>query len=201
MGFIEVSQNAFPGKGNRKTPPPEPPELNAKRGCAAFVLIPSFVLAASAFSSGRWWMLCFCVPALLVVAYWGHGKILLFCAYLAYRRRGIVGVLITSDSPNWATYIERVWIKEYEPSFIILNWSQRNKWDNGLASKLFYRFCFDGRNFCPAIIFLRGLRYPLIFRFFYAFRDYKHGTLTALRGLEDRLKTEMAKKKIRGQGA
>ena len=41
-----------------------------------------------------------------------------------------------------------------------------------------------GTNFNPALILLRGLRHPYVYRYYYAFRDAKHGNMEALRRLE-----------------
>jgi len=66
--------------------------------------------------------------------------------------------------------------------FKLLNMSDRKKWNKTLSVRVFSHFC---GYYCPAIILYRGLRRPLVFWFFHAFRDYKHGNEKALRNLED----------------
>lgn len=175
----------------KRTPPPEPPELQTKRGCAVAVAGVTCVFGVVVAITEWWWLLVFCVPGFLTFVYWLHGKLLLLTAHTKYRKRGIAGVLVTSDSPNWNAYIQENWISQFGEHFVILNWSQRKTWESSLAVNLFSRFCSYEENFCPAVILFRGLRYPLVFRFFLAFRDYKHGNEAALQTLERRLYDEV----------
>jgi hypothetical protein len=140
--------------------------------------------------SGRWWLLVFCLPGVLVALHWGFGKLLLARAVVEFGRRGLVGVMVTSDSPNWNAYIRENWLERFGDRFVVLNWSQRKQWE-GLAAGLFGYFVGRDENFCPAVILLRGLRRPLVFRCFYAFRDSKHGNESELRRIEERLAREM----------
>lgn len=137
------------------------------------------------------WLLTFCIPGLLAFLYWLYGKSLLLVALVKYKRRGIAGILVTSNSPNWDVYIHENWIAHVEGRLIVLNWSERKGWKNSLSVNLYSRFCSYDKNYCPAVILFRGLRYPLVFRFFHAFRDYKHGDEAALRTLERRLFNEL----------
>jgi len=72
---------------------------------------------------------------------------------------------------------------------LILNWSERSTWRNRLEVNIFRRFGIDDDNFNfnPLVIYFRGLRYPLIYRYFFAFRDAKHGDHDALQRLEDHM--------------
>ena len=108
---------------------------------------------------------------------------------------GLVGLLVTSDSPHWKQYIEEKWVSRTRNTFRILNWSQHTQWGKSAYAKAFYRFCGTRENYCPCVILFRGLRYPLVFRFFYAFRDAKHGDEAALKALEERMLKEIIKLK------
>ena len=173
--------------GKNHTPPAE---KHFSSGCAVAIIVFTATVAAFSVYMGSW-LLLLCAPGFLFIVYWANGVLLLFRALFAYRSRGIVGVLVTSDSPIWAEYIRENWLRQFGERFVVLNWSTRRRWGKTLASRIFYYYCGSDRNFCPAIILLRGLRYPLVFRFFYAFRDYKHGNEMALRGLEARLAREL----------
>ena len=72
---------------------------------------------------------------------------------------------------------------------VVLNWSKRSTWRRSLAVLVFRRFGLgvDNDNFNPLLICFRGLRYPLIYRCFYAFRDVKHGNTEALHRLEEHM--------------
>jgi len=183
--------------GRKYTPPPEAPERVLPIGCALVLVAVACVFGGVAVITKWWWLLVFCVPGLITCLYWLHGKVLLLEAYLFFRKPGIAGVLVTSDSPNWNAYIEEHWLSAFGERFVVLNYSQRKTWERSLAVRLFSRFCGYEKNFCPAVVLLRGLRYPLVFRFFYAFRDHKHGNEAALRRLEARLFEELG---LRGDG-
>lgn len=75
---------------------------------------------------------------------------------------------------------------------MILNWSQRKEWRFSLPLWIVRRFGLadDNYNFNPMAILFRGLRYPFVYRYFYAFRDAKHGNMEALHRLEEHMFTE-----------
>jgi hypothetical protein len=50
--------------------------------------------------------------------------------------------------------------------------------------RLFREFCPGPRNFNPAVLVFRDLQPPLVFRFFYAFQEAKHGQSQYLEALE-----------------
>jgi hypothetical protein len=56
---------------------------------------------------------------------------------------------------------------------------------------VFKRFCGQRHNFNPSVVVFRGLRAPLVFRFFYAFREVKAGRDEYLRRLEADLFEEL----------
>jgi len=175
----------------KRTPSPEPEELATERGCI-FAAVAVAVVAGVVAAMLSWgWLYIACVPGVLALGYVLHTKWLLFRAQRKFGARGIAGVLVTSDSPNWQTYIEEHWIAEFGDRFVVLNWSQRKSWSASLEERLFYRFGKYEENYCPCIILLRGLRPPLVFRFFLAFRDHKHGNEAALYTLKKRLREEL----------
>ena len=108
-----------------------------------------------------------------------------------WRLSGIRGVLVYSNSPHWKTYIEERWLPKVGDRMIVLNWSQRKQWRFSLASEMHGHYCGQNQNYNPAAVIPRGLRHPLVFRFFYAFRDAKHGNREALEWLEKRLFAEL----------
>ena len=134
-----------------------------------------------------WGFLVLCIPAIVLTLYWLYGRMLLMLCMVEWYRRGFRGIVVTSASPNWSDYIEKQWLSRFGDRIELLNWSDRKKWKKTRAVRVFRHFCESRRNFCPAIIIYRGLHHPYVFRFFYAFRDHKHGNEEALRDLECRL--------------
>jgi hypothetical protein len=178
--------------GKRPTPPPDP---KARVGCALILGVIAFAGAAFSVVNKRYWPLVFAVPMGIFTYRYVSEKLLLYIVAKSMKNDGFVGVLVTSDSPHWKQYIEEKWIPCAENAFNILNWSQHAQWGKTIYTRAFYRFCGTSENYCPSVILFRGIRYPLVFRFFYAFRDAKHGNEIALKTLEERMFKEIIKLK------
>lgn len=175
--------------GRSPTPAPGPTAL--QRGCFPIATLFGFILAGIGISTGWVWPYVATLPSVLIISWLGYGKLLILHFHLRHRGHAISGVLITSDSPVWKDYIQANWIDRFGNRFIILNGSQRSLWSASPATRLYYFFCPQDENYCPAVILLRGFRHPQVYRFFYAFRDYKHGDGTALLKLEEDLAQEL----------
>jgi hypothetical protein len=101
-------------------------------------------------------------------------------------------VLVYSRSPVWESYVASEWLPRFGDVAALLNWSDRSSWGLSVEVSLFKRFCRPGVNFNPAVIVLRGLRRPLVFRFFYAFQEAKHGRREYLARLERQMFAALA---------
>ena len=129
-------------------------------------------------------------------------------------RTGKRGLLVYSNSPHWQRYVEERWLPRLEDALVVLNWSDRAKWNrkHPFEAQLFRRFAGD-REFNPlAVIFLPreqhatfkawwlaikqgdavGMLAPSahdvkVIRFWQPFRDFKHGKERALRQAEAEL--------------
>jgi len=131
------------------------------------------------------------IPLAAAAAFWTFGRILLVLAMFQLRRRGVAGVLVYSNSPAWQAHIEREWLPTLGGAVVTLNWSERASWRNTLPVLLWRHFCanYGGRvgvfhNINPAVIVLRGLRRPLVFRFYGPFELAKHGDTENLKSAE-----------------
>jgi hypothetical protein len=114
-------------------------------------------------------------------------------AHRALHKQGKKGVLIYSDSPNWQSYIEEKWLPILGGQLVILNWSRRRAWSKrDIAVRLFEHFVGRTSQYNPAAIVLRGVRLPLVFRFYQAFRDARHGKSLSLRKLEESMFRDIA---------
>lgn len=98
--------------------------------------------------------------------------------------RGIRCLVIHSDSPTWQDHIRDTWMPRLGGRATSLNWSERNRWPNSLEVRLFRSFIEGRLNFNPAVLVFRGLRRPLVFRFYYAFQQAKYGRAQYLEALE-----------------
>jgi hypothetical protein len=197
--------------GKNKTPRPD--ESNWQWGCLVWLVINFAIIAFFLFQG----ILAFQqvrsvgillliiagfagVPLILVIVFWAKGKLLLTAAQQKCKSERLFGILATSDSPNWKDYIEQNWIAKFGGHFITVNCSEYGSWKGSLEARIYSHYLGEpedsySRNFCPAIILFRGLRRPLLYRFYYAFRDAKHGNRAALEELERHLDLELEKRK------
>ena len=137
-----------------------------------------------------WHFICGLWLKLLVKKHWyPQGKNMLF---------------VYSNSPNWKEYIEENLLSKISKNAVIINWSERSEWDwtkKPLELRVFRHWTgvysyiqmscgkkrWDGREFNPlAITFVPWWRVE-VFRFWQAFKDYKHGKDKHLKELESRL--------------
>ncbi len=98
--------------------------------------------------------------------------ILRLAIWLTWKGRYVL--LVYSDSPTWKDYIEREIIPPIQDRVVILNWSNRRNWKSSVAVLAFRHF-MSGWHFNPAALVFRPLHSVKIFRFFEAFKDFKHG--------------------------
>jgi hypothetical protein len=124
------------------------------------------------------------------------------------------GLLVYSNSPNWQHYIEIHWLPVLRDNVVVLNWSERARWnkEHPLEARLFRRFAGD-REFNPiALLFLDRPRHATfrawlraikqrdalgmlapsphdvkVIRFWQPFRDFKHGKERSLREAENEM--------------
>ncbi|MGI5861237.1 MAG: hypothetical protein ACOX6T_04160 [Myxococcales bacterium] len=183
-----------------------PPDSGFSFGC---LLLAAVVLGAPpliAWAAGIGWLaVVLGVPAAYVLASWLFGRLLLVSALLLWRPRGIRGVLVYSESPTWKRYIEEEWLPRIGTRMKHLNWSARASWGNALPVLLWRHYCGYYRggsgshhNFNPAVILLRGLRRPLVFRFHGPFQAAKHGDIEGLKALERQLFEALGDSSARG---
>ena len=123
--------------------------------------------------------------ALIALAlYLIHGAALYAIVWLCWCTRGKHVLLVYSDSPIWHDYIEENIIPRLPRSTIILNWSQRRTWRWYSLPVTVVRFFGGTREFNPLVVAFRPCRRARTFRFWQAFRDYKHGNKRTLDAVE-----------------
>ena len=171
---------------SKPTPPPESRFISLGAVVASVWSAP-FLLLSVGF--GKWWFLILALPLALYLIYLIHGWLLLIWAWWRWHGTSVRGILVLSDSPNWKPYIEEQWLPRLGETIVVMNWSERSKWRSSLPFWLVRRFgtAYDNFNFNPMFILFRGLRYPFVYRYFYAFRDAKHGNMDALHRLEEHM--------------
>jgi hypothetical protein len=125
-----------------------------------------------------WTLRAIWLSLLVRVMWYPHGKYL---------------VLAYSNSPNWQQYIENDILPKLDRHCRIVNWSERSKWrwwSKPLEVKVFQHwtgaqslFSYQREYIPVAITFMPWWR-PRVFRFWKAFKDFKHGKMNKLKDLE-----------------
>lgn len=127
------------------------------------------------------------LAALLILALLAYGVCGLLLHVLLWLLWSPVGkrvLLVYSNSPTWQSYIEERIIPRLPPETVVLNWSERRRWRRWSLAYLVFRF-FGGRyEFNPLAVVIRPFRWGRTFRFWRAFRDFKHGRRETLAKVE-----------------
>ena len=118
-----------------------------------------------------------------------YGVILLIAVWQTWTKHGVRCLVVHSDSPVWTDHIRSRWLPALGHVARLLNWSERAKWAPSLEVRTFRWFCLADRNYNPAVLVFRGLRAPLVFRFFNAFREAEQGRPQYLESVESQLFT------------
>ena len=100
--------------------------------------------------------------------------LLLALVWLTWCPRGRYALVVYSSSPIWQEYFERHVLPSLAGRATVLNWSERGTWKISLAALLFRVFA-GSREFNPIAIVFEPLTWPHRFRFYRAFRSFKHG--------------------------
>ena len=102
-------------------------------------------------------------------------------------REGIKGLLVYSKSPNWQPYIEEHWLPRVGGVLEVLDWSDRARWrENDHRVRLFNTFIASCEDYNPSAVVVRESGAVLVFRFYPAFKNAKHGNTEGLKDLESR---------------
>lgn len=107
--------------------------------------------------------------------------------HLLWLRRGKDVLFVYSNSPHWKEYIEANILPKMAHRSVVLNWSDRSSWDRWALSVMCFRHFAGSREFNPMAIVFRPFRGAKVFRFWRAFRDYKHGEASTLQEAEKSL--------------
>ena len=94
-------------------------------------------------------------------------------------------LFVYSESPIWKEYIEREILPYLQDRAVILNWSERRNWKNSLAV-LAFRYFGGYRNFNPIGMVFRPFHFVKIYRFFEAFKEFKHGNTKKVERIKEK---------------
>jgi hypothetical protein len=116
-----------------------------------------------------------------------HRATLYLLVWMLWLPRGKNILFVYSDSPIWKDYMTQQVLPLMEERAIVLNWSERTKWRKlSLPVRVFHSIG-GGREFNPMVILFRPLSPARTFRFWSAFREWKHGKTEAVERLRNEL--------------
>lgn len=124
-----------------------------------------------------------CLPFALVARVCGlvYGLALQCLIWLVWCPRGKRVLLVYSESPHWQDYI----LTELRPclpeSTETLNWSHSKQWNRWSLAVLAFHYFGGARDFNPMVIVFRPMRWAKTFRFWNAFREFRHGKPNSIR--------------------
>lgn len=98
-------------------------------------------------------------------------------------------IVVTSDSPKWASHINDNWLARFGEHVSVLNYSHKRDWPRNIESKSVNRFS-RYRDDYPVVIIPRRTGMPAVYRFRAALNAAFHGDDNALREMEERLVSE-----------
>ena len=121
---------------------------------------------------------------LLLATYFADAIVLQVVIWACWSTRGVNVLLVYSNSPHWHEYIEANIIPRLPSSTVTINWSERRNWKRFSLPVMAARFFGGSREFNPMIVVFRPFHWAKTYRFWQAFKDYKHGKTEALHALE-----------------
>jgi hypothetical protein len=100
--------------------------------------------------------------------------VLLLVVWVTWCPRRKYAIVVYSNSPVWREYFETNVVPQLGDRAVVLNWSERKRWPPTLSVFLFRSFS-GSREFNPIAIVFEPWVWPRRFRFYRAFRSFKHG--------------------------
>ena len=125
------------------------------------------------------------VTAVIIVLllYGAYSLLLIALVRILWLPRGKDILLVYSESPIWKAYMVEKVMPLVQDRAEVLNWSERKQWPRwSLAVRLFDSYS-GSKNFNPMVILFRPWGKARQFRFFQAFKEFKHGDPTQLEGM------------------
>ena len=131
------------------------------------------------------------LTALALLLYVLHRMTVHLLVWLLWIPKGKDTLCVYSDSPIWHDYMTQEVLPLVENRAVVLNWSERKKWKYwSLPVQVFHSF--GGRQaFNPLVVLFRPFRRARTFRFWFAFRDFKHGDSWPVERIVSALRSEL----------
>ena len=120
-----------------------------------------------------------------------HRAILHALVWLVWLPKGKDTLVVYSNSPIWQEYMTEQVLPLVEDRAIVLNWSERSRWRKWrMTQQVFYNFG-GHQEFNPLVVLFRPFRRARLFRFWSAFKEWKHGHSESLEALKNDLRMSL----------
>ena len=116
-----------------------------------------------------------------------HRFVLYLLVWIVWLPRGKDILLVYSDSPIWRDYMIQEVLPLVQDRAVLLNWSERSKWRRWAFPVYVFRNFAGGQKYNPVVMLFRPFRRVQIFRFWSAFKDWKHGCTDSVTELRNQL--------------
>ena len=124
---------------------------------------------------------------IVLVFYIPHRIALYLLVWTLWVSKGKDILFVYSDSPIWREYMLTHILPLVNDRAVILNWSERSQWSQwSFRTHVFHSFR-GYRESNPLVIVFRPFHRAIKFRFWRAFKDWKHGNPEALEKLREEL--------------
>jgi hypothetical protein len=127
------------------------------------------------------------VGAVVLVLYLLHRAALYCFIWLLWLPKGKDVLLVQSDSPIWHDYMTTQVLPLVLDRAVVLNWSERHKWTKWSFPVHVFRSFAGTKEFNPIIVVFRPFRRARVFRFWSAFKHWKHGDTEPVTHLREKL--------------
>jgi hypothetical protein len=133
------------------------------------------------------WRVITALAIALIAAYVFTAVLIYSAVWLFWIPRGKRLMYVYSDSPVWQDHIKTEILPKLPTGSIIMNWSERKTWKKLSLSSIVFHY-FGGRKaFNPMAILFAPFRKAKVYRFYDAFKEFKHGKPKRLELMEREL--------------
>jgi len=125
---------------------------------------------------------------LLVLAlFLAHRALVYVPIWLLWLPRGKDVLFVYSESPIWKEYMVEEILPLVRERAVVLNWSERARWRRWSLGVRVFRMVGGEREFNPLVLVFRPFRPAQVFRFWPAFKAWKHGDREPVAELREKL--------------
>jgi hypothetical protein len=125
---------------------------------------------------------------ILFVSFWLLHRVTLYLlVWGLWLPKGKNVLFVYSDSPIWKEYMTQQVLPLVHERAVVLNWSDRSRWRKWSLAVSVLRSFGGHREFNPMVILFRPLRTAQVFRFWAAFKAWKHGDTHSVDHLQNDL--------------